>query len=270
MQTSLPTRGFGIRLRFVMPAETPCQVGSELPSSENKLSMMMNAPEAKLIMDSQVNNEVIILLSNEVQYFGELETAAKIRKYIKQKNVSQLSESIQDIIRKRQAQARILEESAKVQIDKAILDGEFFIYGEKVEIKYGDAKIKLDEALKQLIESVYFKLNLVNTFSESDADILTILNGEPQQGGFVGMGSNNEFALNEVSQWLEERHMSPSSFPLVVGSFIMIHDDFLYKSSSISLLLALNNRNAQSYPLFYTKLTTTKSVSGSFWLVLSG
>jgi len=167
-----------------------------------------DAPEAQLIMDSQVNNEVIIRLSSQAQYFEELETAAKIRKYIKQKNVSQLPESIQDIIRKRQAQARTLEESAKGQIDKAITGGTFFIFGEEVEIKHGDAKSKLDEALKQLIESVYSKLNLVNTFSESDADILTILNGAPQQGGEVGMGSNNEFALNEISQWLEERHMS--------------------------------------------------------------
>lgn len=181
----------GVRLRFVTVA-----------------SDYYNVSEQKLIMDSQANNEAIVLLSNEVQYFEELETAAKIRKYIKQKNVSQLPESIQDIIRKRQAQARTLEESAKAQIDKAIVGGAFFIYGEKIEIKYGDAKNKLDEALKQLIESVYSKLNLVNTFYDSDADILTILNSEPYQGGFAGMGSNNEFALNEISQWLEERHMS--------------------------------------------------------------
>jgi len=181
----------GVRLRFVTVA-----------------SDYYNVSEQKLIMDSQANNEAIILLSNEVQYFEELETAAKIRKYIKQKNVSQLPESIQDIIRKRQAQARTLEESAKAQIDKAIVGGAFFIYGEKIEIKYGDAKSKLDEALKQLIESVYSKLNLVNTFYDSDADILTILNSEPYQAGFAGMGSNNEFALNEISQWLEERHMS--------------------------------------------------------------
>jgi hypothetical protein len=181
----------GVRLRFVTVA-----------------SDYYNVSEQKLIMDSQANNEAIVLLSNEVQYFEELETAAKIRKYIKQKNVSQLPESIQDIIRKRQAQARTLEESAKVQIDKAIVGGAFFIYGEKIEIKYGDAKGKLDEALKQLIESVYSKLNLVNTFYDSDADILTILNSEAYQGGFAGMGSNNEFALNEISQWLEERHMS--------------------------------------------------------------
>jgi hypothetical protein len=121
-----------------------------------------------------------------------------------------LPESIQDIIRKRQAQARTLEESARAQIDKAIIGATFYVHGEKAEIKNGDARQKLDEALKQLIESVYSKLNLVNVFYESDADILTILNGEPQQGGFAGSGSNNEFALSEVSQWLEERHMSTS------------------------------------------------------------
>jgi hypothetical protein len=159
-------------------------------------------------MDSQVNNETIVLLSSEAQYFEELETAAKIRKYIKQKNVSQLPESIQEIIRKRQTQARALEKSAKDQIGNAIIGGTFYVYGEKVEIKYSDPKNILDEALKQLIESVYSKLNLVNTFSDSDADILTILNGEPYQIGTVGLGKNNEFALNEVSQWLEERSMS--------------------------------------------------------------
>lgn len=190
-ETLVGTATGGVRVRFVTVA-----------------SDYYNAPDAKLIMDSQVNNEVIILLSSDAQYFEELETAARIRKYIKQKNVSQLPESIQEIIRKRQAQARTLEESAKAQIEKAIVGGLFFIYGEKVEIKYGDAKTKLDEALKQLIESVYSKLNLVNTFSESDADILTILNGEPQPGVLVGSGSNNEFALNEISLWLEERHMS--------------------------------------------------------------
>ena len=62
--------------------------------------------------------------------------------------------------------------------------------------------------MKQLIDSVYSKLNYVNTFYESDADILTILNSAPQQAGFAGSGANNEFAINEISQWLEERHLS--------------------------------------------------------------
>ena len=188
-ETRIGTAPSGVRLRFVTVAGDPWTFS-----------------EAKLIMDSKVNNEAVVVLSKEVQYFEALETAAKIKKYVKQKNVSQLSESIQDIIRKRQAQARSLEDNARKEIEKAIVDGTFYIDGEKVEIKYGEAKAKLDEALKQLIEGVYNKLNLLNRFCESDADILQILNSEPEIGGLHGSGVNNEFAINEMSQWLEDRH----------------------------------------------------------------
>lgn len=188
----------GVRVRFVTIA-----------------SDYYNAPEAKHIMDSQTNNEAIILLSSSVHYFEELETAAKIRKYVKQKNVSQLSQSVQDIIRKQQAHARSLEDNAKKQIEKAIVEGKFFIYGEKPTHQFGNAKTIIDSTLKQLIESVYSKLNYINTFKESDADILHVLNSEPQQTSFTGMGANNESALEDLSQWLEDRHMS--RVPITVG-----------------------------------------------------
>jgi hypothetical protein len=175
----------GVRLRFITVAN-------------NSYGMT-----EKLIMESRANSELLVMLSSQASYYDDLTLAARIRKYSKQKAASQPTESVQSIIRGRMEQARNLEQTAKKQIEKAIIDGTFFIYGEKVDIKYGEAKSKLDEALKQLIESVYAKLNLVNRFSESDADILSVLNGEPQQSGFAGNGSNNEFAVNEVSQWLE-------------------------------------------------------------------
>ena len=162
------------------------------------------APDQRLVLDSQVNNEAIVVLSNETPYFEELEQAMKIRKYVKQRNVSQLPESIQDIIRKRQQQARALEERARGYIEKAIVGAKVVVHGEVMDIKAGNAKDKLDAALNGLVESVYSKLGMVNKFVESDADILAILNGtDNEQGAFAGTGSNNEDALNEISQWLE-------------------------------------------------------------------
>lgn len=162
------------------------------------------APDQRLILDSQVNNEAIVVLSNETPYFEELEQAMKIRKYVKQRNVSQLPESIQDIIRKRQQQARSLEERAKGYIEKAIVGAKVIVHGEIIAIKAGNAKDKLDVAMRGLVESVYSKLNMVNKFVESDADILSILNGTDNETiAFTGLGANNEDALNEISQWLE-------------------------------------------------------------------
>ena len=162
------------------------------------------APEKRLIMDSQVNNEAILVLSNETPYFEELEQAMKIRKYVKQRNVSQLPESIQDIIRKRQQQARTLEERARGYIEKAIIGAKVVVHGEIIDIRTGNAKDKLDAAMKGLVESVYSKLNMVNRFAESDADIIAILNGTDNESfTLTGTGGNNEEALNEISQWLE-------------------------------------------------------------------
>ena len=161
------------------------------------------AVKEKFISDSRVDNEAIIVLSGDVKYFEEMEQAAKIRNYIKQKNVSQLPLGIQEIIRGHQARAGELEAGAKAQIEKAIVGGAFYIYGEKAEIRSGDAKAKISESLKQLVESVYSKLNHVNTFCEADADIMAILGSEPDIGGIPGTGVNNEYALNEISQWLE-------------------------------------------------------------------
>ncbi len=162
------------------------------------------APEQKLIMESQVNNEAIMVLSGETPYFDELEQAMKIKKYVRTRNVSQQPESIQDIIRKRQQQARVLEERAKGYIEKAIVDAKVIVHGEIISIKTGSAKDKIDAALRGLVESVYSKLNMVNHFYDSDADILAVLNGaESDAITFTGTGNNNEDAINEISQWLE-------------------------------------------------------------------
>ena len=167
--------------------------------------------DQQLIMESQVNNEAIVVLSGDTPYYDELEQAMKIRKYVKQKNVSQLPETIQDIIRKRQQQARHLEERARSYLEKAIVDAKVVVHGEVMAIKAGNAKDKLDAALSGLVESVYSKLNMVNHFVESDADILAILNGSADTDlSLVGSGANNEDALNEISQWLELKSVGPT------------------------------------------------------------
>lgn len=166
-------------------------------------SDLYGSGDQNLIMKSQVNNEVIVVLSDETPYFDELEQAMKIRKYVKQRNVSHLPESIQRIIRERNEEARKLEDHARSQIEKAIVDGGFYVHGEVLNLKSGSAKDKIDAAMKSLVESVYSKLNMVNQFADTDADVFSILNSPQDEITFTGLGANNEDALNDISQWLE-------------------------------------------------------------------
>lgn len=161
------------------------------------------ASDQQLILESQANNEVIVVLSDAYPYYEELEQAKQIDKYTRTKNISQLPETAQTIIHSRQREARNLQARAKTYIEKSIAEGTFFVHGERIDLKQTNAKEKLDAAMKYLIESVYSKLQLIDQFAESDADILAILNGSADAPGLFASHAHNTEAMNEISQWLE-------------------------------------------------------------------
>lgn len=162
-----------------------------------------NASAQQLILESQANNEVIVVLSDAYPYYEELEQAKQIDKYTRTKNISQLPETAQAIIHSRQREARNLQTRAKTYIEKSISEATFFVHGERIDLKQTNAKEKLDAAMAYLVESVYSKLQLIDQFAESDADILAILNGTVGTAGLFASHAHNAEDLAEISQWLE-------------------------------------------------------------------
>ena len=78
-----------------------------------------------------------------------------------------------------------------------------------MEIKASNPVSKMDAVLENLTKSVYTKIGMINSFAESDADIIRILNGrEGENLTIAGSGADNEDALNELSRWLETRYQA--------------------------------------------------------------
>ena len=136
------------------------------PAEKNELRLMVES----------AGRAVVVLAENP--YYESLESAMKIRKYVKQRNVAQLPKSVQDIIRDQQDEAGKYELTAAEDLKKAIAEAEFYVDGEHIEIKGGDAKSKIDQALEYLVAHVYSDLGLITKFAETDADIYKILHGE--------------------------------------------------------------------------------------------
>ena len=153
--------------------------------------------ELRLMAES--SGQVIVVLE-ENPYYESLESAMKIRKYVKQRNVAQLPKSVQDIIRDQQDEAGKYELTAADDLKKAIADAQFYVDGEHIEIKGGDAKSKIDQALEYLVAHVYSDLGLITKFAETDADIYKILHGdEPMLPGT----EPNRDAAAKVEKYLE-------------------------------------------------------------------
>ena len=143
--------------------------------------------DAHLILQSRAGNEAIAYLSARSDYYHELEEVKRIEKYIKQRNVAQLPETIRKIIQGKQSEAKEREKTAMLLLKEAIVKGVFYIAGERVVMRTANAKEALDEALTRLVETVYGKLNYVDSFAQNDADIQRILAStetqELMQGG---------------------------------------------------------------------------------------
>ena len=160
------------------------------PHEKDELNLLTQHPE----------QATIVLAENS--YFESIENALKIRKFIKQKNVSQLPKSVQDIIRDQQTEAGKYEETATEELKKAIIAGRFYASGERLEIKSGDAKNKIDETLGYLVSHVYSDLELIEQNYERDEDILAILN----ESNSIAGTEKNRGAATKVEKYLEMQH----------------------------------------------------------------
>ncbi|SFX61047.1 BREX system P-loop protein BrxC [Ruminococcus sp. XPD3002] len=151
---------------------------------------------------SGTNNAVMIVLSDTMPYFEELEFAMKIRNYVKGKNVAQLPEAIQTIIRSRTSEASAHEKEAEKLITQAISDSRIYVAGERLNLRISSVKDRIEQALSTLIESVYTKLEYIRKNYDSDAELLEILSGANKQMSFGDIGTPNADAVKEMNEYL--------------------------------------------------------------------
>lgn len=156
-----------------------------------------------LRLQTKSKGQAIVVLGDS-KYYESIESALKIRKYVKQRNVAQLPKSVQDIIRNQQDEATKYETDALEDIKKAIEIADFYVDGEHIDIKGGDAKSKLDQALEYLVTHVYYDLELVGKPINSDTDITDLLTGATT---FMAGTNPNNGAAVKIEEYLAMHDM---------------------------------------------------------------
>lgn len=175
---------------------------------------LYNAGDQMLLMCSHRDNEAILRLSDKYPYFDDLERAAKIRKYVKSRNVAQLPEAIQSIIRGKQQEASAYEKAAKDHISAALLEAVIYVAGDKIDGRSSTVKDKIETAMTALVENVYTKLGYVKHNFDSDAELLQILQPQSRQTSIAGSAAvYNPEAVEEIEQYLimQNTRMLPTS-----------------------------------------------------------
>ena len=172
------------------------------------------------LMNSSKGSEAIVVLG-DTPYYESLEASMKIRKYVKQRNVSQMPKSAQDIIRGQQEEATKYEAEASKALVEAIENAKFYADGEHLDIKSGNAKAKIDQTMEYLVSHVYSKLDLIGKNADTDAEIMAVLSGADIVFAEADPNRDAEAAVEEYLEMQAMKHL-PTSMADVQSKFSSI------------------------------------------------
>lgn len=171
-----------------------------------KLNIITVAHELSDADDAQValrsTSQALVVLPPQADYYETLENVVRTEKYVNTRNVAQLPESTQEIIRAKQKQARADEGEVRGMLEVALKGARCAVGGRMVTIRAASARQVLDAALDELVASTFTKASYIGAPIEGEADLLQVLMGTSQRT-LEGTGGGNARAVEELERHLD-------------------------------------------------------------------
>lgn len=152
------------------------------------------------------NSVILVLPSDNRAFLDELEVALKIEAYLVRGTSMQMSANLRDIIDSKREEQAERDRRAKSLILDALGDAKVYVRGDRLDLRTRNPREKIDQGLRRLVENIYLKLNYVQDFVDSTAELQNILTGGQRQL-YAGEKDPNYLALEEVEALVERRHL---------------------------------------------------------------
>ena len=159
--------------------------------------------DATCLLTTGSGQEVIVRLPDDQRLLDELNTLVKTDEYLRLKNRSNLSPSIQKILAARGDENSQRRGDVKTILEDLITRADVFACGSKVEIRNREAKSVLVEGLTYLVDNVYKKLNYVASGFETEDQISNALTRDSEEQDITGQPANAA-AHSEMQTWLAD------------------------------------------------------------------
>lgn len=184
-------------------------IGIEIitPNSEK------NRIESVLRMNSQKENKVFVDLPNDGAFIDEIKTEMKIEKYLQISSASNIPK-IEEIRALKRVEMKEHQNRGKLYLEEALKEAKFYVNGDKLELKSKDFKYNVQESLEKLIETVYHKLDYIDTpMDESDIRNL-FKNRNKKDVQLDVLDTPNENAIREILNYIKIRTKKHSKISL--------------------------------------------------------
>ncbi len=163
-----------------------------------------NRMESILRMNSKRENKIYVDLPSDRAFIDEIRTEMKIEKYLNISNASNIPK-LEEIKALKRVEMREHQDRAKFYLEETLKEAEFYLNGDKLELKSKDFKFNIQESLEKLIEIVYHKLDYIDTLVDY-MDIKKLFKDRKSRDIQLDVLENpNENVLREVLEYIKLR-----------------------------------------------------------------
>lgn len=165
-----------------------------------------NVEDQELQMESMKSLDLIVRLGGDASYIEEIEEVLKIEQYRRRRNLNDLSETKQNILNNKQAEARERRRRVRDLLEIAVKEAEFFANGQNLTINGSTARDRINNGLSYLVENTYHKLNLVKNHIESERDLKLKISSNDTGSFELEMDDStypNRAAMNEIEHYID-------------------------------------------------------------------
>src|SRR6056297_21997 len=158
--------------------------------------------ETTLRLRSGQGKEILILMPEDTDFLDELGKALKIEKYLRLTTSNQLAK-FKQIKETKGIEMSERNRNAKLFLQEAMKQADIYVNGDRAQIGTKDISSRINEALEQLVSTVYFKLEYINS-PMNEMDIQALFKPDKQHSISLERSENpNGHALQDVLDFIE-------------------------------------------------------------------
>ena len=160
--------------------------------------------EQDLKMMSAREKSLVIKLPPDTTALEEMEDIFKIQTFLTRKGGASATAEIQDIKNRKAREVGERKDRVRSLLVEALQEANFYANAQKVELRSKHPAERINNGLKVLIDSIYSKLNYINSFIESTKELQDILVEQESQLKLDNdYDEPNKLALEEIKGFIE-------------------------------------------------------------------
>ena len=189
--------------------------------------------DQELKMMTTRENNLIIKLPMDTTFLEEMEEILKIQTYLLRKGGSSSTPEIEEIKIRKSREVAERKERVKILLIEALKSADLYANSQRLAIKSKNPAERINEGFKILIESMYSKLNYIETFVESNKDLNDSLLEQNHQMKLTD-DIANKLASDEVHRYIERN--TERNVPMTTKSITSMYSKAPYGWKSLDIV----------------------------------